>query len=79
MAKVRCTWVDRPTINGFEVGMVFEAEKVSEGFFTLTGLVWAKRKSAKKMAAYVASKIPVKPTMHTLPFDGKLWKFELVE
>lgn len=58
MAKVRCTWVDRPTINGFEVGMVFEAEEVSEGFFTINSLVWARRK---------------------LPFDGKLWKFELVE
>lgn len=48
MAKVRCTWVDRPTLNGFEVGMVFEAEKVSEGFFTLTSLVWANGNPPRK-------------------------------
>lgn len=79
MLKVRCTWVDIPAANGFEAGMVFEVEGVSEGRFTLVGLVWAKRKSYKKMADCVDRVSREKPTLHNLPFDGNLWKFKLVE
>lgn len=73
MLKVRCTWVDRPTANGYMSGMVFEAQEhpYEDGFFVRGKLLWCRRKDEKHL-------IP-KDTGAGMPLKGNLWHFEWVK
>ena len=72
MLKVRCTWVERATANGYMPGMVFEAQEhpYEDGFFVRGKLLWCRRNDAKRLNPRDTDGIPLK---------GNLWHFEWVE
>ena len=71
MLKVRCVWVDGPTVHGFVPGMVFEAqESVAIRRFYIGKLLYAKRKDKSKLSY---------SEMQCLPTNGSVWKWEFVE
>ena len=75
MAKVRCVWVDGPTSCGYVPGMVFEKiESGHQNFFVRGKLLWARKKDLKNIKKGIG-----RCPQEVLPFNGNLWRFEIVE